>query len=69
MQTALKDTRRLSVLEKIGYSLGDFSANLIFQTLVSFLAFYYTDVFRISADSAATVIFVGGVLGASCSRR
>ena len=28
----------LGVVEKIGYSLGDLSANLIFQTLVTFLA-------------------------------
>ncbi|MEJ0098379.1 MAG: glycoside-pentoside-hexuronide (GPH):cation symporter [Pseudomonadota bacterium] len=64
MPSALKDTQQLSVLEKIGYSLGDFSANLIFQTLVSFLAFYYTDVFGIPARDAEAVIFVGGLLGA-----
>jgi len=54
----------LSVREKIGYSLGDLAANLIFQTLVTFLAFFYTDVFRIPAGTAATIIFVGGMLGA-----
>jgi len=32
--------QRLSVVEKIGYSLGDLAANLIFQTLVTFLAFF-----------------------------
>ncbi len=30
---------KLSVGEKIGYSLGDLSANLIFQTLMTFLAY------------------------------
>ena len=55
---------KLSVVEKIGYSLGDLAANLIFQTLVSFLAFFYTDVYRIPASSAGTVIFTGGLLGA-----
>jgi len=54
----------LSVKEKIGYSLGDLAANLIFQTLVTFLAFFYTDVYGISAEKAATVIFVVGLLGA-----
>ena len=54
----------LSVTEKIGYSLGDLAANLIFQTLVTFLAFFYTDVYRIPAATAATVIFVVGLLGA-----
>jgi glycoside/pentoside/hexuronide:cation symporter, GPH family len=56
--------QRLSVVEKIGYSLGDLAANLIFQTLVTFLAFFYTDVFRIPAATAATLIFVVGILGA-----
>jgi glycoside/pentoside/hexuronide:cation symporter, GPH family len=54
----------LSVLEKIGYSLGDLAANLIFQTLVTFLAFFYTDVFRIPASTAAAIIFIVGMLGA-----
>lgn len=54
----------LSAIEKLGYSLGDLAANLIFQTLVSFLAFFYTDVYGIPTDTAATVIFVVGLLGA-----
>ncbi|MCD9032357.1 MFS transporter [Luteimonas sp. Y-2-2-4F] len=54
----------LSVSEKIGYSLGDLAANLIFQTLVTFLAFFYTDIYRIPAATAATIIFVVGLLGA-----
>jgi len=55
---------RLSITEKVGYSLGDLAANLIFQTLVTFLAFFYTDVFGIPAATAATMIFVVGLLGA-----
>ncbi|QGZ38096.1 sugar (glycoside-pentoside-hexuronide) transporter [Pseudoduganella flava] len=55
---------RLSVTEKVGYCLGDLAANLIFQTLLTFIAFYYTDVFKISANAAATIIFAGGIVGA-----
>ncbi len=55
---------KLSVTEKVGYSLGDLAANLIFQTFITFLAFFYTDVFRIPASTASTIIFVGGMLGA-----
>ena len=54
----------LSVREKIGYSLGDLSANLIFQTLMTFLAYFYTDIYRIPPKAAATIIFVVGLLGA-----
>jgi len=55
---------RLSVREKVGYSLGDLAANLIFQTLITYLAFFYTDVYRLPAATAATIIFVVGLLGA-----
>ncbi|MGH8145265.1 MAG: MFS transporter [Rhodanobacteraceae bacterium] len=55
---------RLSAVEKIGYSLGDFAANLIFQTLVTFLAFFYVSVYRIPAATAAGIIFVVGMVGA-----
>ena len=55
---------RLSITEKVGYSLGDLAANLIFQTLITFLAFFYTDVYRIPAGTAATIIFAVGMLGA-----
>lgn len=57
-------SEKLSVKEKIGYSLGDLAANLIFQTLITYLAFFYTDVYRIPAATAAKVIFVVGLLGA-----
>jgi glycoside/pentoside/hexuronide:cation symporter, GPH family len=56
--------QKLSVLEKVGYSLGDLAANLIFQTLMTFLAFFYTDVYKIPAGTASVIIFVGGFFGA-----
>ncbi len=55
---------KISVLEKIGYSLGDLAANLIFQTLMTFIAFFYTDVFKIPSEAASTIIFAGGMFGA-----
>ena len=57
------NTEKLSVREKIGYSLGDLAANLIFQTFITFLAFFYTDVFKIPAGTASTIIFWGGIIG------
>ena len=55
---------RLGTLEKLGYSLGDLAANLIFQTLLTFIAFFYTDVYQISPNAAASIIFIGGLVGA-----
>jgi GPH family glycoside/pentoside/hexuronide:cation symporter len=61
----MNDTNvKLSVGEKIGYSLGDLSANLIFQTLMTFLAFFYTDVYRVPPAAASAIIFTGGMIGA-----
>lgn len=56
--------KKISVVEKIGYSLGDLAANLIFQTLMTFLAFFYTDVYKIPAGTASAIIFTGGMIGA-----
>ncbi len=57
-------TQKISIGEKIGYSLGDLSANLIFQTLMTFLAFFYTDVYKIPPATASVIIFAGGMTGA-----
>ena len=62
--TTNKGVQKLSVLEKVGYSLGDLAANLIFQTLMTFLAYFYTDVYKIPAGKASIVIFTGGIIGA-----
>jgi len=58
------DSQKLSVVEKIGYSLGDLAANLIFQTLMAFLAFFYTDIYKIPPAKASFVMLVGGIIGA-----
>lgn len=57
-------SQKVTVIEKIGYSLGDLAANLIFQTLMTFLAFFYTDVYKIPPASASAIIFFGGMIGA-----
>ncbi len=58
------NSQKLSVGEKIGYSLGDLAANLIFQTLITYLAFFYTDVFGLEQDTASAVIFWVGMIAA-----
>ena len=42
-----ESTARLSVGEKVGYSLGDTAANFIFQTMIIFQLAFYTDTFGI----------------------
>ncbi|MGD0620473.1 MAG: MFS transporter [Bryobacteraceae bacterium] len=56
---------RISLKEKIGYSLGDAAANFIFQTLLALQLSFYTDTFGLTAAQAGTLFLVVG-LGAAC---
>ncbi len=58
------NSQKLSVGEKIGYSLGDLAANLIFQTLVTYLAYYYTDIYKLSPGKASAIMFTVGMVAA-----
>src|SRR5690606_3082003 len=55
---------RLSLKEKVGYSLGDAASNLYFQTFVVFLPIFYTDVFGISAAAMGTMLLVTRIFDA-----
>ena len=57
-------SQTLSVKEKIGYSLGDLAANLVFQTLVTYLAFFYTDIYGLDTSNASAIILVVGLIAA-----
>jgi Na+/melibiose symporter-like transporter len=48
-------SQKISVVEKIGYSLGDLAANLVFQTLVTYLAYFYTDIYGLKAEDASII--------------
>jgi Na+/melibiose symporter-like transporter len=56
------NNQRLSVLEKIGYSLGDFAANLVFQTLMTYLAFFYTDIYGLKNTDASIIMLTVGLV-------
>jgi GPH family glycoside/pentoside/hexuronide:cation symporter len=49
---------RLSVKEKIGYSLGDTASHFVWDMVGFWLLFFYTDVYGISAASAGTIMLV-----------
>lgn len=53
--------QKLSVTEKIGYSLGDMAANFVFQFMITLQVTFYVDVFGLSAAHAATMFFVIGI--------
>jgi Na+/melibiose symporter-like transporter len=51
--------RKLSVVEKAGYSLGDAAANFVFMTMILFQLNFYTDTMGITAAAAGTLLLVG----------
>lgn len=57
-------SEKLSVLEKVGYSLGDLAANLVFQTLMTYLAYFYTDIYGLNTSDASAVILTVGLIAA-----
>ena len=57
-------SQKLSVLEKFGYSLGDLAANLVFQTLMTYLAYFYTDIYGLNASDATAIMFIVGTVAA-----
>jgi len=44
--------------EKIGYATGDLACNFIYQTVSSYLLFFYTDVFGISSAAAGLMFLI-----------
>ena len=58
------NSQKLSVKEKVGYALGDLAANLVFQTLVTYLAFFYTDIYGLEANHASAIILTVGLVAA-----
>lgn len=57
-------SQKLSLREKIGYSLGDLAANLVFQTLMTYLAYFYTDIYGLEAEDATAIMLFVGLIAA-----
>ncbi|MCU4175195.1 MFS transporter [Carboxylicivirga sp. N1Y90] len=49
---------KVSIWEKIGYGLGDGAANIAWRGVSTFLLFFYTDVFGITAAAAGLLLLV-----------
>jgi GPH family glycoside/pentoside/hexuronide:cation symporter len=58
------NSQKLSVAEKVGYSLGDLAANLVFQTLMTYLAYFYTDIYGLEANHASALMLTVGLIAA-----
>jgi glycoside/pentoside/hexuronide:cation symporter, GPH family len=58
MENTCNKNSRIRPIEKIGYGLGDTASNVVFQAVMMFMAFFYTDVFGISAAAVGTLFLV-----------
>lgn len=56
--------QKISISEKIGYSLGDCSANLVFQMMVIYQTKFYTDVFGLEGAIAGSVMLIARIVDA-----
>jgi glycoside/pentoside/hexuronide:cation symporter, GPH family len=62
--TMSSNSQKVSVFEKIGYSLGDLAANLVFQTLITYLAYFYTDIYGLKSNDASIIMLIVGLVAA-----
>lgn len=53
---------RLSFWEKMGYGIGDTACNVVFQMVMTFRAYFYTDVFGLEPSAMGTMFLVMGSL-------
>ena len=58
MSTINQNQQKISMGEKVGYSLGDAAANLVFQMMMIFQLKFYTDVFGLDGAVAGSVLLV-----------
>ena len=54
----MKDSYKLSVLEKVGFGAGDMAVNVVWSSMALIITFFYTDVFGLRAMDLAALFLV-----------
>ena len=49
---------KITIKEKIAYGFGDAAASIVFQVVLNFLMYFYTDVYGISAAAVGTLFLI-----------
>lgn len=62
--TCNNDRLKITLREKVGYSLGDVAANLVFQMMMIFQLKFYTDIFGLDGAIAGSVLLVARIADA-----
>lgn len=50
------DSQIISVKEKIGYGMGDAASHIVFDNVMLYMMFFYTDIFGIPAGDRKSVV-------------
>ena len=64
LQAMTVATERLPIAERLGYGAADFGINLYFISAMTYLLYFYTDVFGLSAAGAAGVMLAARLVDA-----
>ena len=57
----IQTLQKVSTKEKLGYSMGDAAANLVFQMMMIFQLKFYTDVFGLDGAVAGSILMIGSI--------
>ncbi len=61
MEKDMSSNAKLSFLERFGYGMGDYAANLVYSAISAFLLVYYTNVIGVDPAVAASIIAVSKI--------
>lgn len=60
----VEDSMENKLLKRVGYGSGDFACNLVFSTMASYLMFFYTDIFGLTAAVVGAMLLYTRVIDA-----
>ena len=52
------EQQKLSIKEKVGYGVGDTASNLFFQTFMTFMPIFYTNIFGLAAGTMGWMFLI-----------
>jgi Na+/melibiose symporter-like transporter len=64
MMTTPTRSASLGLREKTAYALGDLASNLIWATTLTYIVYFYTDIYRIPAGYVAAILLLCRVANA-----
>lgn len=61
-EMSVEEPRKIGVLERVSYGLGDFGCNIIYTAMTTYLLFYYTDFAGVSAAAVGMIMLISRFL-------